>query len=321
MDVQCKLQINNENTEHLHYQVTFPNGLFSLKPNSKFIQTNVNMGHLQMGIQFEERDEKKIEYLKENLINKLFPNEEERKLHLLYDSTILGGCKPKQIMFNYGIGNNGKSTWSNILCQIMGTYAVRFIPASNDALYRFFGADQAKQLAGKRFIVIEGINDPFKIERILIKQMTSSPLVKVRRMFRYLKSLFLPYTLHFNSNSSKCIQPGYKMGDCYLDDCDAFHISDSSVTNYSNEAIAIASKCYPPKYHLGQCNSDDLVLSRIIVFQYRSKFTNKINEVNETSNIYLANPEFGNKKFVKEYGIHIFHILVEYFQEYMQNCH
>ena len=152
-----------EDEENLENEINFPNGKFVLNENAnaKFTETIVDASELQMSIPFEKRDEKKIQYLKEMFFNKLFASEPERKVHLLYDSTALFGHKPRQVMFN--VGENSKSIWSNILLKLMGSYALR-INTSKAGLEKFFFGVGSKRLVGKRFILIEGINDPSQLK-------------------------------------------------------------------------------------------------------------------------------------------------------------
>lgn len=79
--------------------------------------------------------------------------------------------------------------------------------------------------------------------------------------------------------------------------------------------------------HILECNnrpkisgeSDKAIQMRIIDQEFKSTFTNNIQEVDEENNIYLGNNYYKEYEFKEKYKFAFFHILVGYWKEYIKS--
>ena len=118
----------------------FPNGTLDLTTKEfqyRTKQCKNNVNSMQIAVKYEDKNEIKMKFLREKLINKMFKGEDERKVHLTYDAEMLYGSSyhekmfygpsSKQMMFN--VAGIGKSLWTNLVGKVMGTYAARVHPS------------------------------------------------------------------------------------------------------------------------------------------------------------------------------------------------
>ena len=158
-------------TNHQKHEsvLEFANGTLNLKTydfKQRKKQEKNNETLMQLAVKYEDKNDIKIEFLKENLINKIFKIENERKIHLQYDAEMLHGSSSKQMMFN--IAGKGKSLWTNLLIKIMGTYAVA-VPSSLISDKTENEKTNWELLKEKRFLLFEGV-DVQKIDVDFVKK-------------------------------------------------------------------------------------------------------------------------------------------------------
>jgi phage/plasmid-associated DNA primase len=108
----------------------------------------------------------------DNIINKIMPIEDERKLYkLLLSSSLEGRCLEKFIVFNGG-GRNGKGLIDDMLLIALGKYA---ITANNSLLFEKnkTGSNPEKaNLHKKRLILFKEPSEKNKFENSIIKELT-----------------------------------------------------------------------------------------------------------------------------------------------------
>ena len=63
---------------------------------------------------------------------------------------------------------------------------------------------------------------------------------------------------------------------------------------------------------------DSAIKDRLRIFKFSSRFTLDPREVDEANGIFLRLSKFRSFKFVKVYGLPLFHIMMEYLQQYLR---
>lgn len=108
--------------------LNFPNGILDLGTiDFRKIMEQVNVNSMQISVKYEDKNDIKMEFLRKEIINKIFKSENERNVHLKFDARMLCGLTSNEMMINFA--GKGKSLWTHFLYKIMGTYAAR-LPSS-----------------------------------------------------------------------------------------------------------------------------------------------------------------------------------------------
>ena len=133
--------------------LNFPNGTLNLATNEFNEKKNNSDEYPCIFVEYENKNENKMEYLKNEFINKIFPSIIDREVHLQYDAKMLFGFPSNKVMINFD--GKGKSLYTGFLAHIMGTYAGR-VP--NSLIIEEEEKDcELQSMMGKRFLLIDDI--------------------------------------------------------------------------------------------------------------------------------------------------------------------
>ena len=120
----------SQSIQNNKFILNFPNGKLDLRTihfKETMEQDKINVNSMQISVKYEEKNDIKMEFLRKEVINKIFKKENERNVHLKFDAKMLGGLITKEMMINFA--GVGKSLWTHFLRKIMGTYAIQ-LPSS-----------------------------------------------------------------------------------------------------------------------------------------------------------------------------------------------
>lgn len=176
------------------------NGIFDISTFSfrNSLQEEMVTTLKQTRFEFSERDEEGIERLKMQYLHRIFPCADSRKIHLMYDSTMLDAAMCKNIIINLGAGNNGKSGYSAFLKYIMGTYGYK---ASNELLLtKKPDAASLVNFHQKRIIIFEEPDPTRKIQSATLKEWTGGDEIAARRHYLHETSTKMSAVFHINCN-------------------------------------------------------------------------------------------------------------------------
>ena len=140
------------------FVLNFPNGTLDLRTiNLKKIKEQINVNSMQISVKYEDKNDIKMEFLRREIINKIFQSENERNVHLKFDARMLYGLTSNEMMINFA--GVGKSLWTHFLCKIMGTYAAR-LPSSfisDKSKIDKTDLELLKSVKEKRFLLFEDV--------------------------------------------------------------------------------------------------------------------------------------------------------------------
>ena len=137
--------------------LNFPNGkldLRTIKFKKTMEQDKSNVNSTQISVKYEERNDIKINFLRKEVINRIFKTKNERNVHLKFDAKMLGGLNTNKMMINFA--GVGKSLWTQFLCKIMGTYAAQ-LPSSLISDKSEIDLELLKYVKEKRFLLFEDV--------------------------------------------------------------------------------------------------------------------------------------------------------------------
>ncbi len=116
------------------------------------------------------------------------PNPEIRAFLKRFCGYLLTGLTVEQVMlFFYGAGRNGKSTFIDILCHVLGDYAVTLSIDSFSGDSRKSGSEATPDLArlpGARLVAASEPEANVKLKDALIKTLTGGEAIPVRRLHK-----------------------------------------------------------------------------------------------------------------------------------------
>ena len=147
----------------------FKNVIYHLKKNRIIKKGYPNywlLDNLEMNIDFEDKNCKKIEFIEEKLINIIFPDEETRKCYFKCLSKLFSCSKKKKIILN--INGDANSLFMNILFDIFGTYGIKI---KYEELKKKNMIEFQKEIDQKRIIFIQLEKTTEKLLKKLFKQM------------------------------------------------------------------------------------------------------------------------------------------------------
>jgi len=132
---------------------------------------------------------------------RVMPDDADREfLQRAVGYSLTGSCREEVMFFIHGRGRNGKSTFVNILLDMLGPYAgqanpdaflVRRSDGPRNDLYNLFG---------KRFVAASEATDESKFNDTLIKQVTGRDVVTVNPKFKDEFSYLPTWKLWFTAN-------------------------------------------------------------------------------------------------------------------------
>lgn len=166
------------------YIVVFKNGVYHLTEkqfrNSRREEYVTNTK--TTGYNFIPPNQENIKYLKEEYLSKIFVDEEDRKVYLIFTSTMLLGHYIKNFMICNGSGNNGKSQITGFNAKVMGDYASKL---SNEMILSFT-PDRAGmfKLNGLRYGYFEEPSKDRTIQGNFLKDLTGGGTIEARRIYK-----------------------------------------------------------------------------------------------------------------------------------------
>lgn len=121
-----------------------------------------------------------------NFLKRVQPDPMMRAFLKRFSGYVLTGLIVEQVLlFFYGIGSNGKSTFTDLLCHIMGDYAVTLSIDSFSGESRKGGGEATPDLArlpGARLVSASEPEANVKLKDALIKMLTGGERIPVRRL-------------------------------------------------------------------------------------------------------------------------------------------
>ena len=154
-----------------------------------------------MGYDVEERDAEKEAWFMENVVERIFPDEDDRKTYLQYIATALEGRTLEKMMIARGAGRNGKGVINELMLSTMGEYghqcdANLFLGKVRD------GPNPAlASLGGKRFVVFSEPNKDSYLNASMIKLVTGTERVSARMLYSNKTTTKLQLTLVEETNA------------------------------------------------------------------------------------------------------------------------
>jgi len=122
----------------------------------------------------------------EDFVSKSMKNDQKRVrfLQRWVGYSLTGATNEQSLIFHYGEGNNGKSTFITTLHKMLGDYAFR---ASRGLLFRTKHGNERHptsiaSLRGKRFVSCSEIGEDQELDEELVKDLTGQDRINARKM-------------------------------------------------------------------------------------------------------------------------------------------
>jgi len=96
--------------------------------------------------------------------------------------SLTGDVSEQKLFFLYGTGANGKSTFLNVLQEMLGDYAKQAAPELLVTKYGNSHPTEVADLQGSRFVVAVEVEEGKRMAEALVKQMTGGDKIKARFM-------------------------------------------------------------------------------------------------------------------------------------------
>ena len=160
-----------------------PRGIINLKNgkifphNSKEYITKINY------VEYTE-NAKCPEWIK--FLNSIFNNDQEliKYIQKAIGYSLTGSTKEQCMFILYGNGRNGKTTFINVINEIMGEYAINIQPETIMVRNNNGGANSdIARLKGARFVTSVEPNKGMRLNEGLVKQLTGDDRVTARRLY------------------------------------------------------------------------------------------------------------------------------------------
>lgn len=122
----------------------------------------------------------------EGFLNQIFNNDQEliNYIQKAVGYSMSGSTKEQCVFFCYGNGRNGKSTFLDIVTDIMGDYATNIQPETIMVRGQQGGANSdVARLQGSRFVTTVEPNQGARINEGLLKQLTGGDMVTARHLY------------------------------------------------------------------------------------------------------------------------------------------
>ena len=186
------------------------NGVVDLKTGA--LKLHDRSDHLTKMCQVSyDKDAKCLRW--EQVMEHAFPNRSERRyVQKMFGYALTGDVSEKKLFFLWGAsGNNGKSTWINVLQGVIGsdftdTLAITSLAAGN--VNKDIRSDLAK-LAGKRFVAIAEPDEKFRFNESLIKNFTGGDGIAARHPSQKETT----YSPEFTGIVTTNFRPGFRRND------------------------------------------------------------------------------------------------------------
>jgi putative DNA primase/helicase len=114
--------------------------------------------------------------------------------------SLTGDVREQKLFFLFGKGANGKSTFLNIIREMLGDYAKQAAP---ELLLKKFGNTHPTEIAdlqGARFVVAVEIDEGRHFAQALVKQLTGGDNIKARRLYQDLEEFTPTHKLFVAAN-------------------------------------------------------------------------------------------------------------------------
>ncbi|MDR1706200.1 MAG: DUF5906 domain-containing protein [Clostridiales bacterium] len=122
----------------------------------------------------------------QSFLNDIFSGDKEmiRFMQKAIGYSITGSTKEDCIFFCYGTGRNGKSTFLNVLSEILGEYAINVQPETIMAKPNASGhTSDIARLKGARFVTVPEPSEGARLNEGLVKQMTGGDSLTASRKY------------------------------------------------------------------------------------------------------------------------------------------
>ena len=134
-----------------------------------------------MGITFRDRGESNYSMNEVHIfLDQVFPNEQDRRAFLEYQSFGLTDYRQKRCMFHIGVNNNGKSTVFELLHSIWGSYSYC---GSQKMLTKDCDGTSMASLGSRRHCFYDDMDPSTAINSAKYKQLTGSGLIHDRMIY------------------------------------------------------------------------------------------------------------------------------------------
>lgn len=178
-----ELGVNNSiNFDSKWWLYAFNNKVYDLKAGEFRDLHYEDYISMTCGYDWVEPDEQDVKYIEE-LIAKIMPIEEERKLYLQLLATGLEGkCLEKFIVFN-GDGRNGKGMLNDLFLEALGEYGMI---GNNSILFEKskMGANPEKAMIHKkRLVIFREPPEKKKFENSVVKELTGGGKISARGLY------------------------------------------------------------------------------------------------------------------------------------------
>lgn len=98
--------------------------------------------------------------------------------------SLSGSIREQCVFFLYGDGNNGKSTFLNVISDILGSYAINIQPATLMAKHASYGStSDIARLKGARFVTSAEPNEGMRLDEGLLKQLTGGDRITASKKY------------------------------------------------------------------------------------------------------------------------------------------
>ena len=177
------LSITQQALDNFKYLLNVSNGIVDLKKGN-LIKHDAEK-FLTKVINYEYSD--KVDCpLWESFLNQIFNNDKDliRYIQKAIGYSLTGNTEEQCAFFCYGTGRNGKSTFLDIISEIMGDYAINIQPETIMIRPGSSGASSdIARLKGARFVTSVEPNEGLRLNEGLVKQLTGGDKVTARKLY------------------------------------------------------------------------------------------------------------------------------------------
>jgi len=181
------------------------NGVYDLSKN--MIRDAVPMDYVSMstGIDYLEKDDKKLRAELDEILRTVFPDKSVRKFFIQSCASLLEGRnKEKYVYVWWGKGNNAKSMMERLLASALGDYST--VAATSLVTSRRGGAENASPqlsaLEGKLAVFLQEPNPDETIRIGMIKELSGNDAITARALFKGNRTFIPKFKLIIVCNSA-----------------------------------------------------------------------------------------------------------------------
>jgi putative DNA primase/helicase len=114
--------------------------------------------------------------------------------------SLTGDTTEQKFFFLFGSGANGKSTFLNIIREMLGDYAVQAAPELLVAKQVSSHPTELADLQGSRFVVAVEIEEGKRMAESLVKQVTGGDMIKARKLYQDFSEFAATFKLFLAAN-------------------------------------------------------------------------------------------------------------------------